>query len=192
MKFSIKDFFSKCLLRICSHLLKKLLIKNFIFCTMLIKCGITTKKFIQNKSCSLFLLLQISKECCYPLLTHYWSKITPIFVKIWPNRYHITLSTLHKIREILWFLWARLILFLCLKYAKVWVSSEWLFPYNTEKYGSEEITYSVIFYAVGLSFCFCFLIINTLNAKINWYDLNLFDSKFDIYWGILRKYIRFQ
>ena len=37
MKFSIKDFFSKCdqirsFLRIWSHLLKKLLVENFIFC----------------------------------------------------------------------------------------------------------------------------------------------------------------
>ena len=36
MKFSVKDFFSKCdqirsYLRICSHLLKKPLMKNFIF-----------------------------------------------------------------------------------------------------------------------------------------------------------------
>ena len=39
MKFSIKDFFSKCdkirsFLRIWSHLLKKSLIENFIFCTV--------------------------------------------------------------------------------------------------------------------------------------------------------------
>ena len=39
MKFSIKDFFSKCeqirkKLLIWSHLLKKSLIKNFIFCAM--------------------------------------------------------------------------------------------------------------------------------------------------------------
>ena len=39
MKFSIKDFFSKCdqirrKLRIWSHLLKKSLIENFIFCTV--------------------------------------------------------------------------------------------------------------------------------------------------------------
>ena len=39
MKFSIKDFFCKCdqirsFLRIWSHLLKKSLMKNFIFCTM--------------------------------------------------------------------------------------------------------------------------------------------------------------
>ena len=38
-EFSIKDFFSKCdqirsFLRIWSHLLKKCLMKNFIFCTM--------------------------------------------------------------------------------------------------------------------------------------------------------------
>ena len=39
MKFSIKDFFSKCdqirrKLRIWSHLLKKLLMENFIFCVV--------------------------------------------------------------------------------------------------------------------------------------------------------------
>ena len=39
MKFSIKDFFSKCdqirmKMRIWSHLLKKSLIENFIFCTV--------------------------------------------------------------------------------------------------------------------------------------------------------------
>ena len=38
-KFSIKDFFSKCeqicrKLRICSHLLKKSLMENFIFCAV--------------------------------------------------------------------------------------------------------------------------------------------------------------
>ena len=40
MKFSIKDFFSKCdqvrrKLRIWSHLLKKFLMENFIFCAVL-------------------------------------------------------------------------------------------------------------------------------------------------------------
>ena len=40
MKFSIKDFFSKCdqicsFLRIWSHLLKKSLMENFIFCAVL-------------------------------------------------------------------------------------------------------------------------------------------------------------
>ena len=39
MKFSIKDFFSKCnqihrKLRIWSHLLKKFLMENFIFCAV--------------------------------------------------------------------------------------------------------------------------------------------------------------
>ena len=39
MKFSIKDFFSKCdqicsFLRIWSHLLKKFLMENFIFCAV--------------------------------------------------------------------------------------------------------------------------------------------------------------
>ena len=42
IKFSIKDFLSKCdqmgsLLRIWSHLLKKFLIENFIFCAVRIK-----------------------------------------------------------------------------------------------------------------------------------------------------------
>ena len=45
MKFSIKDFFSKCdkirsLLRIWSHLLKKSLMKNFIFCVMIISSSL--------------------------------------------------------------------------------------------------------------------------------------------------------
>ena len=40
MKFPIKDFFSKCeqirrKLRICSHLLKKSLMENFIFCAVI-------------------------------------------------------------------------------------------------------------------------------------------------------------
>ena len=40
MKFSIKDFFSNCdqirsFLRIWSHLLKKSLMENFIFCAMI-------------------------------------------------------------------------------------------------------------------------------------------------------------
>ena len=40
MKFSVKDFFSKChqirkKLRIWSHLLKKSLIENFIFCAVM-------------------------------------------------------------------------------------------------------------------------------------------------------------
>ena len=43
MKFSIKDFFSKCdqirsYLRIWSHLLKKSLMGNFIFCALFIAC----------------------------------------------------------------------------------------------------------------------------------------------------------
>ena len=41
LRFSIKDFFSKCdqvhsFLRIWSHLLEKSLVENFIFCAMLI------------------------------------------------------------------------------------------------------------------------------------------------------------
>ena len=47
MKFSIKDFFSKCdqirsFLRIWSHLLKKSLMENFIFCAV--------KEFFSNNS----------------------------------------------------------------------------------------------------------------------------------------------
>ena len=43
MKFSIKDFFSKCdqirsFLRIWSYLLKKYLMENFIFCTVMKDC----------------------------------------------------------------------------------------------------------------------------------------------------------
>ena len=48
MKFSIKDFFSKCdqihrKLRIWSYLLKKFLIENFIFCAVLEEEGSSEK-----------------------------------------------------------------------------------------------------------------------------------------------------
>ena len=36
MKLSIKDFFSKCFLRIWTHLLKKSLTENFILCAVLL------------------------------------------------------------------------------------------------------------------------------------------------------------
>ena len=52
-KFSIKDFFSKCdqirnFLQIWSHLLKKSLLKNFIFCAVICpKLGIPTHPSLQ-------------------------------------------------------------------------------------------------------------------------------------------------
>ena len=53
MKFSIKDFFSKCdqirrKLRIWSHLLKKPLIENFIFCAMLLWSYLLKKSLMEN------------------------------------------------------------------------------------------------------------------------------------------------
>ena len=44
MKFSIKDFFSKCdqirsFLRTWSHLQKKFLMENFIFCAVIVLCS---------------------------------------------------------------------------------------------------------------------------------------------------------
>ena len=51
MKFSIKDFFSKCdqirsKLLIWSHLLKKYLMENFIFCAVSIKWLIIVQKIV--------------------------------------------------------------------------------------------------------------------------------------------------
>ena len=53
MKFSIKDFFSKCdqirnFLRIWSYLLKKSLMKNFIFCKMCVTVDNSIDKAIKN------------------------------------------------------------------------------------------------------------------------------------------------
>ena len=51
MKFSIKDFFSKCFfsfLRICSHLLKKYLMENFIFCAVSLRTKSSTNYFWGN------------------------------------------------------------------------------------------------------------------------------------------------
>ena len=60
MKFSIKDFFSKCdqirrKLQIWSHLLKKSLMENFIFCVVMISTIINvclvTKEFKNHEYC---------------------------------------------------------------------------------------------------------------------------------------------
>ena len=67
MKFSIKDFFSKCdqilrKLRIWSHVLKKSLMKNFIFCTVYI--SLTTFFLLLNFD----LLIQGSLDMLVPSL----------------------------------------------------------------------------------------------------------------------------
>ena len=54
MKFSIKDLFSKCdqircFLRIWSHLLKKSLMENFIFCAVKVKGNITERLLILRR-----------------------------------------------------------------------------------------------------------------------------------------------
>ena len=56
MKFSFKDFFSKCdqilsFLRIWSHLLKKSLMENFIFCAVLVKEEVLHNFHICYKLC---------------------------------------------------------------------------------------------------------------------------------------------
>ena len=53
MKFSIKDFFSKCdqirsFLRIWSHLLKTFLMENFIVCAVLVLC-LSPDKIFETK-----------------------------------------------------------------------------------------------------------------------------------------------
>ena len=55
MKFSIKDFFSKCdqvrrKLRIWSHLLKKSLMENFIFCAVVNMAKLKSGELVENKS----------------------------------------------------------------------------------------------------------------------------------------------
>ena len=59
MKFSIKDFFSKCdqiriLLRIWSHLLKKALMENFNFCAVSMKIGAENLSSVSNRLYYLF------------------------------------------------------------------------------------------------------------------------------------------
>ena len=60
MKFSIKDLFSKCdqirsFLRIWSHLLKKSLVENFIFCAMLIQY-VKLTVILTNSQCTFELI----------------------------------------------------------------------------------------------------------------------------------------
>ena len=55
MKFSIKDFLSKCnqirsFLRLWSHLLKKSLMENFIFCAVFRRCLTNTVMSVTNLS----------------------------------------------------------------------------------------------------------------------------------------------
>ena len=94
MKFSIKDFFNKCdqirrKLRIWSHLLKKFLIGNFIFCAMAIdisyfptalKQANITPVFKTEERCSkdnyrpISILPNVSKifeKCMFPQMSHY-------------------------------------------------------------------------------------------------------------------------
>ena len=62
MKFSIKDFFSKCdqirrKMRIWSHLLKKFLMENFIFCAVLkfrvVPLNFDSEKFLYLLKCKI-------------------------------------------------------------------------------------------------------------------------------------------
>ena len=62
MKFSINDFFSECdqirsLLRIWSHLLKKSLMENFIFCVVIIE-----HVLVRHQSSAIFQLLTADSD----------------------------------------------------------------------------------------------------------------------------------
>ena len=77
MKFSIKDFFSKCdqilsFLRIWSHLLKKSLIENFIICAVLL---LNLSDKINLKRSDKYVALS-------NLSIHYTRKDIRIFIKI--------------------------------------------------------------------------------------------------------------
>ena len=69
MKFSMKDFFSKCdeirsFLRMWSHLLKKSLMENFIFCAVILVFKKTSLRLLligKHLCWSLFLILSIAK-----------------------------------------------------------------------------------------------------------------------------------
>ena len=59
MKFFIKDFFSKCdqisrKLRICSHLLKKSSMENFIFCAVSLFIPKTKKSWVGVQKCQYY------------------------------------------------------------------------------------------------------------------------------------------
>ena len=97
MKFSIKDFFSKCdqirrKLRIWSQLLKKSLMENFIFCAVVFayllldqnhKLSITPKSFILDVAS--FLLVQIHNNSKFVrkwacVITALWMDMNPILL----------------------------------------------------------------------------------------------------------------
>ena len=79
MKFSMKDFFSKCdqirrKLRIWSHLLKKSLIENFIFCAvkcLLFKCNLQdTTEFSEVYIGGIYQITSYMKFRVFQLISH--------------------------------------------------------------------------------------------------------------------------
>ena len=114
MKFSIKDFFSKCdqirsFLRIRSHLLKKSLMENFIFCTVV--AGLRLRYFLVNFSKILRYFYRTPPWGCFCFI---WDSLTLIFLANvsllyvaryifpWSGRFHR--NTIFHPMPVVWFI----------------------------------------------------------------------------------------
>ena len=88
MKFSIKDFFSKCdqirrKLRIWLHLLKKSLMENFFFCAVNVHIMFILYLLSRSKGQSCF--MQFAKECNY-------FRVTCLFLAVYNKQDKVPLT----------------------------------------------------------------------------------------------------
>ena len=105
MKFSIKDFFSKCdqirsFLRICSHLLKKSLMENFIFCKGQLKISEGGRGFfiLMDDFVIIYIHFGIKQQ---PVSLKITTAALLIIRKSWPSRQKINWNRTWSIHQVL-------------------------------------------------------------------------------------------
>ena len=113
MKFSIKDFFSKCdqirsFLRIWSHLLKKSLMENFIFCAVEDKEGLQHATLKSSLTSCIILIdieyfyfeqIFVADVFCYASFLSYCKSKLQLIIKICSN-YKVYLYTMLFLRKV--------------------------------------------------------------------------------------------
>ena len=144
MKFSIKDFFSKCdqihsFLRTWSYLLKKSLIKNFIFCAVLIIIHrkLNLVKTVQN---IIIVIVIVTDFFCLPHFLLFWFRVRNINIAF-AGRQFFCAEKLNMV------------------FMKNWTMTEKGCPFHFESYNKEKLqdfTETSLFNSqVFESFCYC-------------------------------------
>ena len=102
MKFSIKDFFSECeqirrKLRIWSHLLKKSLMGNFIFCVVKV-ADLQTCNFIKKRIQQRCFSVKFAKSLRTPFFTEHLRRLLLIRVYFaWGEKTWVKIGLLHAV-----------------------------------------------------------------------------------------------